>query len=248
MDHNQSLSVPEAIRRVQLLEEEALVWVEEPTRADDFAGHARIAAECRTPIQTEAGCGLAWDMDAVEHYRLRLKNNQPKKKIVMSLPVTVGSVKLAALDAAIASLQQLLGDRLSTAASIREGHGKDASYHPCVPPDAVAFVQSTEEVSETVKICARHKVPLIPFGRGTGVEGNVVALRGGVSLDLSQMNRILQVNTGDLDATVQAGVTHEQLNKHLRDRSLFFSAFGPSARFAVGGDFSAAAQMIITIK
>jgi L-alanine-DL-glutamate epimerase-like enolase superfamily enzyme len=71
VDHNQSLSVPEAIRRVQLLEEEALVWVEEPTRADDFAGHARIAAECRTPIQTEAGCGLAWDMDAVEHYRLR---------------------------------------------------------------------------------------------------------------------------------------------------------------------------------
>ena len=100
-----------------------------------------------------------------------------------------------------------LGDRLSTAASIREGHGKDASYHPRVPPDAVAFPQSTEEVSEIVKICAEHKVPLVPFGSGTGLEGNVVALRGGVSLDLSQMNRILQVSTGDLDATVQAGVT-----------------------------------------
>jgi len=81
----------------------------------------------------------------------------------MSLPATVGSATPAARAAAIASLQQLLGDRLSTAASILEGHGKDASYHPCVPPDAVAFARSTEEVSETVKICARHKVPLIPL-------------------------------------------------------------------------------------
>ena len=160
--------------------------------------------------------------------------HQPKKKIVMSLPATVGSATLAAREAAIASLQQLLGNRLSTAASIREGHGKDASYHPCVPPDAVAFAQSTEEVSEIVKICARHKLPLIPFGKGTGVEGNVVALRGGVTLDLSQMNRILQVSTGDLDATVQAGVTHEQLNKHLRGSGLFFSV-DPGADATIGG-------------
>jgi D-lactate dehydrogenase (cytochrome) len=109
----------------------------------------------------------------------------------MSLPATVGSVTLAGREAAIASLQQLLADRLSTAASIREGHGKDASYHPCAAPDAVAFAQSTEEVSEIVKICVRYKVPLIPFGSGTGLQGKVVALRGGVSLDLSQMNRIL---------------------------------------------------------
>jgi D-lactate dehydrogenase (cytochrome) len=153
----------------------------------------------------------------------------------MSLP-TVGSVALAARtrNAAIRSLQQLLGDRLSTAASIREGHGKDASYHPCVPPDAVAFAQSTGEVSEIVKICAQHKVPLIPFGSGTGLEGNVVALRGGVSVDLSQMNRILQVSTGDLDATVQAGVTHEQLNEHLCGSGLFFSV-DPGANSTIGG-------------
>jgi D-lactate dehydrogenase (cytochrome) len=152
----------------------------------------------------------------------------------MSVPTTAGSVALAASEVAIASLERLLGDRLSTAASIREQHGKDASYHPCVPPDAVAFAQSTEEVTEIVKICAQHKVPLIPFGSGTGLEGNVVALRGGVSLDLSRMNRIVHVSKSDLDATVQAGVTHEQLNEHLHGSGLFFSV-DPGANSTIGG-------------
>jgi len=158
----------------------------------------------------------------------------PKKKTLMSLPTTVGPVSLAAREAAIKTLQQLLGDRLSTAASMRERHGKDASYHPCAPPDAVAFAQSTEEVSEIVKVCGRHKVPIIPFGTGTGMEGNVVALRGGVCIDTSRMNRILQVSAGDLDATVEAGVTHEQLNEQLRDTGLFFSV-DPGANASVGG-------------
>ena len=94
-------------------------------------------------------------------------------------------VAAAARDAAITSLSGLLGDRLSTGELVRQQHGRDASYHPCMPPDAVAFAQSTEEVSEIVKICARHKVPIIPFGSGSGLEGNVVPLRGGVSIDLS---------------------------------------------------------------
>ena len=152
----------------------------------------------------------------------------------MTLPVTAESVDPAARDAVIASLRQLLGDRLSSAPPVREQHGKDASYHPCVPPDAVAFAQSTEEVSEIVTLCAQHKIPIIPFGTGTGVEGNVVALRGGVCIDVSQMNRILQVSTGDLDATVEAGVTHEQLNEHLRDKGLFFSV-DPGANASIGG-------------
>ena len=138
----------------------------------------------------------------------------------MSLPATVGSITPAARESAIESLKQLLGDRLSTAASMREQHGKDASYHPCVPPDAVAFAQSTEEVSEIVKVCGRHKVPIVPFGTGTGMEGNVVALRGGVCIDISRMNRILQVSVGDLDARVEPGVTHEQLNEQLREAKL----------------------------
>ena len=98
-------------------------------------------------------------------------------------------------DAAIASLSELLGNRLSTAESVRQQHGHDASYHPCAPPDAVAFAESTEEVSEIVKICARHKVPIVPFGSGTGLEGHVLAVRGGVTIDLSRMNKILRVRT-----------------------------------------------------
>jgi D-lactate dehydrogenase (cytochrome) len=150
------------------------------------------------------------------------------------IPVTTESLATRVPDVAVALLHQLLGDRLSTATPVREQHGKDASHHPCVPPEAVAFAQSTGEVSEIVKICARHKVPIIPFGSGTGLEGHVAALSGGVCIDISRMNEILRVSIGDLDATVQAGVTRGQLNEHLHDSGLFFSV-DPGANASLGG-------------
>ena len=167
----------------------------------------------------------------------------------MSLPTPAGSIAPLVREAAIASLQQLLGDRLSTAAAVRERHGKDASYHPCVPPDAVAFPHSTQEVSEIVKVCARHKVPLIPFGGGTSLEGHVAALRGGVCVDTARMNRILRVNADDFDATVEAGVTLQQLNDRLRDSGLFFSVDpGAAGQATLGGMTSTRASGTNTVR
>jgi D-lactate dehydrogenase (cytochrome) len=133
-----------------------------------------------------------------------------------------------------AALQQRLGDRLSTSAAICAHHGKDESYHAPHAPDAVAFARSTEEVAEIVSLCAKHKTPIIAFGTGTSLEGHVAALKGGVCIDLSQMNRVLRVNAEDLDATVEAGVTRKQLNEHLRDTGLFFP-IDPGADASLGG-------------
>ena len=140
----------------------------------------------------------------------------------------------AAVEQAVAELRTLLGERLSTAPAVREQHGHDESYHATEPPDAVAFARSTEEVAGIVRICARHRVPVIPFGTGTSLEGHVAARYGGVSIDLSQMNRVLRVSQGDLDCTVEAGVTRKQLNAHLRDMGLFFP-IDPGADASLGG-------------
>lgn len=134
----------------------------------------------------------------------------------------------------IEALRAQLGDRLSTAPAVREHHGRDESYHPGHPPDAVAFVRSTEEVSAVVKLCTGHGVPVIPFGTGTSLEGGVAAVAGGVSIDLSGMNRILRVGREDLDVTVEAGVTRKRLNEHLRDTGLFFP-IDPGADASLGG-------------
>jgi D-lactate dehydrogenase (cytochrome) len=138
------------------------------------------------------------------------------------------------LEAPFELIRARLGDRFTTAAAVREHHGKDETYHPAAPPDAVAFPESTEEVSAIVKACAEHRVPVIAYGTGTSLEGHISALRGGVTIDLSRMNRVVEVNADDLDVLVEAGVTRKQLNTHLRDTGLFFP-IDPGADASLGG-------------
>src|SRR2546428_1733130 len=134
----------------------------------------------------------------------------------------------------LAELKALLGERVSTSAAVREHHGKDESYFPYASPDAVVYVTSTEEVRDVVNICRHHRVPMIPFGVGTSLEGHILAVQGGVSIDLSRMNKVLAVHEEDLDAVVQAGVTRKQLNEHIKHTGLFFP-IDPGADATIGG-------------
>jgi D-lactate dehydrogenase (cytochrome) len=134
----------------------------------------------------------------------------------------------------IAEISDLLDDRLATGAAIREQHGKDQTWNPGAPPDAVAFPLTTEEVQKIVSICARYGTPVIPYGTGTSLEGHITAPFGGITLDFSRMNRVLEVHGEDLDARVEAGVTRKQLNSHLRDQGLFFP-IDPGADASLGG-------------
>ena len=139
-----------------------------------------------------------------------------------------------ALDPLFTELRALLGERLSTSEAVRQQHGKDESFHEVAAPDAVAFANSTDEVAAIVTACARYKTPVIAFGTGTALEGHVQALHGGVCIDVSQMNDVLQVNGEDLDCRVQPGVTRKQLNNYLRDSGLFFP-IDPGADASLGG-------------
>lgn len=131
-------------------------------------------------------------------------------------------------------LRGILGERLSTSATDLDLHGRDESWHAPVAPQGVAYVRSKEEVVAVVRCCAEVGLPIIPFGAGSSLEGHVLPFQGGLSLDLSQMNRVLAVRPDDLDATVEAGVTRRQLNRRLADQGLFF-AVDPGADATFGG-------------
>ena len=141
---------------------------------------------------------------------------------------------IPAVEAALAELQSFLGDRVSAAEVVREHHSHGESTHAPGVPDLVCFPQSTEEVSRIVKVSAGYGLPIIPFGAGTSLEGHVHALRGGISIDMRQMNCILRVGVDDMDATVEAGVTRKQLQKALENTGLTFF-IDPGADATLGG-------------
>ncbi len=135
---------------------------------------------------------------------------------------------------AVALLKQRFGDRMDTGQSAREQHGHTVTWIENQPPDAVIYVESTEEVQDVVRVCSEHRVPIIPFGTGSSLEGQVNAPAGGISLDFSRMDKILAVHPEDMDVVVQPGVTREALNTHLRDTGLFFPV-DPGANASLGG-------------
>lgn len=131
-------------------------------------------------------------------------------------------------------LKQRFGERFQTGESFRDQHSHTTTYLPSQRPDGVVFVEASADVQEIVRVCAVHKVPIVPFGTGSSLEGQVNAPFGGISVDFSRMNRVLSVNAEDLDCTVEPGVTREDLNTYLRDTGLFFP-IDPGANASLGG-------------
>ena len=147
----------------------------------------------------------------------------------------------------IAILRERYGARLSTGTAVREQHGHGEAFAKMLPPDAVVWPQSTDEVSAILALCHERQVPVIPFGAGTSLEGHVSALQGGITVDLSRMDRVLAVHAEDFDCVVQPGVTREALNDHLRNTGLFFPV-DPGANASLGGMISTRASGTTTVR
>src|ERR1700675_4902853 len=139
-----------------------------------------------------------------------------------------------AADAVIAALAARFGNRLVTSQAVREQHAHTTTWLDNQPPDAVVFPQATQDVQEVVRLCAAQRVPVIAFGTGTSLEGQVNAPRGGICLDFRDMNRVLAVHAEDLDCVIEPGITRKQLNEHLRDQGVFFP-IDPGADASLGG-------------
>lgn len=131
-------------------------------------------------------------------------------------------------------LCERFGERCSIGQAVRDRHGRDESPYDTTPPDGVVFPETSAEVAEVVRMCARHRVPVIAYGAGTSIEGHIMAVEGGITVDLSRMNRVIAVNGEDLTATVEAGVTRKQLNAAIEAAGLFFPV-DPGADATLGG-------------
>ena len=151
------------------------------------------------------------------------------------------------LASAFAELAARYGNRFSTNHAQREQHGHGESNAVLFPPDAVVWPESTEEVADIVRTCARHRVPMVPFGAGTSLEGHIAAVRGGLCIDLSRMDQVLECSAEDLDCTVQPGITREGLNHALRETGLFFPV-DPGANATIGGMTSTRASGTTTVR
>ncbi|MBR9864065.1 MAG: FAD-binding protein [Rhodobacteraceae bacterium] len=149
--------------------------------------------------------------------------------------------------AAIEELKTLLGERLSTADAIRHQHGENESYFENTPPEAVAFPKDTQEVSQIMKICYKHGCPVVPWGVGTSLEGHALAVRGGVTINMGSMDKLLHVSPEDLYAVVQPGITRETLNTELRATGLFFPV-DPGANATIGGMTATSASGTTTVR
>jgi len=136
--------------------------------------------------------------------------------------------------ALVEALKARFGERCSTALVVREQHGRDESVYSVPPPAAVVFAESTADVSDAVKLASQHNMPVIPFGVGSSLEGHLLAVQGGISIDVSRMNKVLSVNAEDLTVTVQPGVTRKQLNDEIKSTGLFFP-IDPGADASIGG-------------
>jgi D-lactate dehydrogenase (cytochrome) len=136
--------------------------------------------------------------------------------------------------ALVDALKTRFGANCSTAMAIRQHHGKDESSYDIPPPDAVIFAESTKDVADAVALAAQYKVPVIPFGVGSSLEGHVLAVQGGISIDMGRMNKVLSINAEDLTVTVQAGVCRKQLNDEIKSTGLFFP-IDPGADATIGG-------------
>ncbi|MDE2048476.1 MAG: FAD-binding protein, partial [Betaproteobacteria bacterium] len=152
----------------------------------------------------------------------------------MNAPTDYARLKRPLPPAMLDALRARFGERCSTALAVREQHGRDESPFDVPPPDAVVFCESTDEVCAVVQLAAAHRVPVIPYGAGSSLEGHLLAVQGGVSVDVSRMNRVLAVQAEDLTVTVQAGVTRKQLNEAIRHTGLFFP-IDPGADASIGG-------------